>query len=53
MKGILIEPANDEEIKLIEAFIQEHKLKGFILQESKATKNDYFNDLIRLLIPLT
>jgi hypothetical protein len=53
MKGILIEPASDEETKLIVAFIQEHRLKSFILKESTATEIDYWNDLIRLLIPLT
>ena len=53
MKGISIVPASEEETKLIEAFIQEHKLEGFKLEDSKATENDYFNDLIRLLIPLS
>lgn len=52
MKGILIEPSNDEELRLIEAFIKEHKMKGFVVEESKATETDYLNDLIRIIIPV-
>ena len=53
MKGILIEPTNEEEIKLINAFIQEHRLKSFILKESTETELNQWNDLIRVLIPLS
>ena len=52
MKSILIQTANDKEIKMIEAFIKEHQLNGFIVEDSKATKTDFFNDVIRLLIPI-
>lgn len=52
MKGILIETANDEELKMIEAFIKEHKMKGFIVEDSKAGELDFFNDIIRMLIPI-
>ena len=52
MKGILIELANDEELKMVEAFIKEHKMKGFIVEDSKPTENDFFNDVVRILIPL-
>ena len=52
MKSILIETANDEELKLVEAFIKEHKMKGFIVEDGKATNADYLNDIIRILIPI-
>lgn len=52
MKNILIETANDEELKLVEAFIKEHKMKGFIVENSKATQNDYLSDIVRILVPI-
>ncbi len=52
MKKVLIEPANDEELKMIEAFIQEHKMKGFIVEDSKANTADVLNDVIRVFTPL-
>ena len=52
MKNILIETANDEELKMVEAFIKEHKMKGFIVEDSKAESTDFLNDMIRILIPV-
>ena len=52
MKSILIQTSNDKELIMIEAFIKEHQLKGFIVEDSKATESDFFNDVIRLLIPI-
>ncbi len=52
MKSILIEPANDEELKLVEAFIKEHKMKGFTVEDGKATETDFLNDVIRIIIPI-
>lgn len=52
MKSILIETANDEELKMVEAFIKEHKMKGFIVEDSKATETDFLNDVLRVLIPV-
>jgi len=52
MKSILIETANDEELKVVEVFVKEHKLKGFIVEDSKANDVDFWNDAIRLLIPV-
>ena len=53
MKSILIETTNDEELKLVEEFIKEHKMKGFIVEDSKATQTDLLNEIVRLLIPIT
>ncbi len=53
MKSILIETTNDEELRMVEDFVKEHKMKGFIVEDSKATKTDFSNDVIRLLIPIT
>jgi hypothetical protein len=52
VKSILIETVNNEELTLVEAFIKEHKLKGFVVQESKATEPDVLNDIVRMLIPI-
>ena len=52
MKSILIEPANEEELKLVEAFIKAHQLKGFMVEKSKAGDTDFINDIIRILIPI-
>lgn len=52
MKSILIETANDEELKMVEAFIKEHRMKGFIVENNKPTETDFLNDVIRILIPL-
>lgn len=52
MKSVLIETASDEELKMLEAFIKEHKMKGFIVENSKATGTDFLNDIIRILIPI-
>ena len=52
MKSILIETASDEQLKMIEAFIKEHQLKGFIVEGSKASSSDFLNDVIRVLIPI-
>ena len=52
MKSFLIETENSEELNLVEAFIKEHKLKGFVVQESKATEPDVLNDIVRILIPI-
>ncbi len=41
MKSILIETANDEELKMVEDFVKEHKMKGFIVEDSKATKTGF------------
>ena len=51
-KKILLEAENDEQEKLIEAFIQQHKLVAFRLEDQKADENDFFNDMARVLIPL-
>jgi hypothetical protein len=51
-KKVLLEPANDEELKLIQAFIQERKIKAFMLEDRKPDENDFFNDMARVLIPL-
>jgi hypothetical protein len=53
MKNFLIETVSEEEIKLVEDFIRANKLKGFRVEDSKAGKEDVFNDVIRMLIPLT
>lgn len=52
MKSILIEPANEQEFEKVQAFIKEHKMKGFIVEDNKAEKTDYLNDIIRILIPV-
>ncbi len=52
MKSILIETSNEEELKMVEAFIKEHKMKGFIVEDSKPTETDFLNDVIRILIPI-
>jgi hypothetical protein len=52
MKSILIETASDEQLKMVEAFIKEHQLKGFIVEDSKASSSDFLNDVIRVLIPI-
>jgi len=52
MKSVLIETASDEELKMVEAFIKEHKMKGFIVENSKATQTDFLNEVIRILIPI-
>lgn len=52
MKSILIETANDEELKMAEVFIKEHKMKGFIVEDSKLGEIDFLNDAIRILIPI-
>jgi len=52
MKSVLIETANEEELKMVEDFIKEHKMKGFIVEDTKAGELDFFNDLIRMLIPI-
>lgn len=52
MKSVLIETASDEELKMVEAFIKEHKMKGFIVEKSKANDTDFLNDVVRLLIPI-
>jgi hypothetical protein len=52
MKSVLIETANEEELKMVEAFIKEHKMKGFIVEDSKATETDFLNELIRVVIPI-
>jgi hypothetical protein len=52
MKGVLIETANDEELKMVEAFIKENKMKGFIVEDSKANETDFLSDVARLLIPI-
>lgn len=52
MKSILIQTANNEELKMVEVFIKEHKMKGFIVEDSKAGELDFFNDVIRILIPI-
>lgn len=49
MKSILIEPANDEELKLVKAFIKEHKIKGFLVEDSKATETNFLDDVIRII----
>lgn len=51
-KSLLIETANDEEFKMVEAFIKEHKMKAFIVEDSNANEADFFNDLVRVLIPI-
>jgi hypothetical protein len=48
----LLEAANDEELKLIQAFILEHKIKAYMLEDRQPDENDIFNDLARVLIPL-
>jgi hypothetical protein len=50
-KKILLEAANDEELKIIEAFIQEKKIKAFMLEDGKPDANNVFNDMARILIP--
>lgn len=52
MKNVLIETASDEELKMVEAFVKEHKMKGFIVEDSKATETDFLNDIVRMLIPI-
>jgi len=52
MRNILIETVNEEELKMVEAFIKEHKLKGFIVEDAKADQADFFNDVVRMLIPI-
>ena len=52
MQNILIETTSPEELTLVETFIKEHKLKGFVVQESKATEPDVLNDIVRMLIPI-
>lgn len=41
MKSVLIETTNDEELKMVEAFIKENKMKGSIVENSKATETDF------------
>ncbi len=38
MKGILIETANDEELKMVKVFIKEHNMKGFIVKIVRPVK---------------
>lgn len=52
MKSILIEALNDEELKKVEDFIKENKMKGFIVETSKANGNDFLNDVVRVLLPI-
>lgn len=52
MKSILIETASEEELRMVEAFIKEHQLKGFVVQDSKANESNVFDDVIRMLIPI-
>lgn len=52
MKSILIKTVSDEEFELVEAFIKEHKLQGFTVEDKKPTELDVFNDVARLLIPM-
>ena len=51
MKSILIETANDEELRMVEEFVKEHKMKGFIVEDSKPGSADFLNDVVRILIP--
>ena len=51
-KKILLEAANDEELKLIQDFIQERKIKAYMLEDRKPDENDIFNDMAQILIPL-
>ncbi|HEX8334852.1 MAG TPA: hypothetical protein VF622_19665 [Segetibacter sp.] len=50
-KKLLLEASNDEELKVIQDFIQERKIKAFMLEDRKPGENDIFNDMVRVLIP--
>ena len=50
-KKFLLEATNDEEVKFIHAFVQERKIKAFMLEDNKPDENDIFNDMVRVLIP--
>ena len=52
MKNVLIKTGDPEELKMVEAFIREHKLEGFIVQDTEPTKENFFNDVVRVLIPI-
>jgi hypothetical protein len=52
MKSVLIETGNDEELKMVKAFIKKNEMKGFIVDDSKANETDFLSDVAGLLIPI-
>jgi len=52
MKNILIQAESEEQLRLVEAFIKQHQIKSFIVEESKADKASAFDDIVRMLIPI-
>jgi hypothetical protein len=52
MKQVLVEVTSEDELKILEAFIKEHNMKGFMVEDSKATDTDVWSDVIRVLIPI-
>ncbi len=51
-KQILLEIENEEQLRIVEAFIQDQRLKAFRLEDSKAGTSDVLNDLMRFVIPI-
>lgn len=54
VKSILIQPENEQQFELLQAFIQQHKLKAFLVPEKDNEINSasLFDDAIRIFIPI-